>query len=535
MIETWPGWQNAGLLGEGSFGKVYKIERQEFGVKNEAALKVISIPQNPSDLKAAQSEGMDMAEATAYFRSCVEDIVKEIALMNRLKGDSNIVSYEDHMVLEREDGIGWDILIRMELLTPLLDYIQEHPLTPDDVRKLGLDMARAMKRCESVHIMHRDIKPENIFVSENGNFKLGDFGVARMAEKTVSAMSRKGTYVYMAPEVYKGEVYDTRADLYSVGIVLYRFLNDNRTPFLPPYPQPIRYTDREEALNRRISGEAIPEPTYGSPQLKALVLKACAFDPKDRFANAGELEKAILDTASGSGAPAEKAGSVVISMDLDRETDKTVSIFSAPPQVPVEKSVQPNRSEAVEIKPRQIVKPDKQALEDDRTVSLFDAPPPAEKKPLQETVKTQASSVFRWEMLVIPVVILVCGFALLCVIGDMYLEDLLWEIGNSFQIAGFERRFSQKLFYFMHAVEYLSPILLAIESVLLLVRNKDWFNLPRAIICGVAAVAALGIFELLAEMTRDDVSGWLTVLLMPVLPVIVPIVIVLLWKRTAEN
>ena len=327
MIETWPGWQNAGLLGEGSFGKVYKIERQEFGVKNEAALKVISIPQNPSDLKAALSEGMDMAEATAYFRSCVEDIVKEIALMNRLKGDSNIVSYEDHMVLEREDGIGWDILIRMELLTPLLDYIQEHPLTPDDVWKLGLDMARAMKRCESVHIMHRDIKPENIFVSENGNFKLGDFGVARMAEKTVSAMSRKGTYVYMAPEVYKGEVYDTRADLYSVGIVLYRFLNDNRTPFLPPYPQPIRYTDREEALNRRISGEAIPEPTYGSPQLKALVLKACAFDPKDRFANAGELEKAILDTASGSGAPAEKAGSVVSSMDLDRETDKTVSIF----------------------------------------------------------------------------------------------------------------------------------------------------------------------------------------------------------------
>ena len=265
MIETWPGWQNAGLLGEGSFGKVYKIERQEFGVKNEAALKVISIPQNPSDLKATLSEGMDMAEATAYFRSCVEDIVKEIALMNRLKGDSNIVSYEDHMVLEREDGIGWDILIRMELLTPLLDYIQEHPLTPDDVRKLGLDMARAMKRCEGVHIMHRDIKPENIFVSENGNFKLGDFGVARMAEKSVSAMSRKGTYVYMAPEVYKGEVYDTRADLYSVGIVLYRFLNDNRTPFLPPYPQPIRYT-----TGKRRSIGGFPARQFPSPPTAAL-------------------------------------------------------------------------------------------------------------------------------------------------------------------------------------------------------------------------------------------------------------------------
>lgn len=531
MIETWPGWQNAGLLGEGSFGKVYKIERQEFGIKNEAALKVISIPQNPSDLKAALSEGMDMAEATAYFRSCVEDIVREIALMNQLKGDSNIVSYEDHMVLEREDGIGWDILIRMELLTPLLDYIREHPLTPDDVRHMGLDMARAMKRCESVHIMHRDIKPENIFVSNTGSFKLGDFGVARMAEKTVSAMSRKGTYVYMAPEVYKGEVYDNRADIYSIGILLYRFLNDNRTPFLPHYPQPIRYTDREEALNRRLSGEAIPEPAYGSALLKALVLKACAFYPDDRFANARELEKAILETMehpSGSSVPAQKAEPAIIPVESDWEMDKTVSIFSAPAQ-------KPKQPEAAEVKPRQIVKPDEKALEEDKTVSLFDAPPPVEKKPSQAAVKPEVSSGAGLTMIFVPLVILACGFALICMIGDMDLEDLLWEIGNSFQRAGFERRFSQKLFYFMHAVEYLSPILLAIESVLLLVRNKDWFNLPRAIICGVAAVAALGIFELLAEMTRDDVSGWLTVLLMPVLPVIVPIVIVLLWKRTAEN
>ncbi len=151
-------------------------------------MKVITIPQNESEFKSILADGMDLKSATSYYRSFVEEVVDEFALMASLKGNSNIVSYEDHTVIEHKDNVGWDILIRMELLTPLLDHTNtEHPMRRSDVIKLGVDMCKALEYCQKQSIIHRDIKPENIFVSSNGDYKLGDFGIARTVEKTTSS------------------------------------------------------------------------------------------------------------------------------------------------------------------------------------------------------------------------------------------------------------------------------------------------------------------------------------------------------------
>ena len=196
----WGSWRISKMLGEGSFGKVFEIEREDFGRTYKAALKVITIPQSESELKSVMSDGMDAESATNYYKSFVGEVVDEFAMMSGLKGNSNIVSYEDHTVVEHKDGIGWDILIRMELLTPLLDYATtERPMGRNDVIKLGIDICKALECCQRQNIIHRDIKPENIFVSPNGDYKLGDFGIARTVEKTTSGLSRKGTYTYMAP------------------------------------------------------------------------------------------------------------------------------------------------------------------------------------------------------------------------------------------------------------------------------------------------------------------------------------------------
>ena len=99
----------------------------------------------------------------------IEEIIKEIAIMSELKGHTNIVTYEDHRVIPHEDHIGWDILIRMELLTSLLDYSEEHEITEQTVIKLGTDILTALEVCQKYHVVHRDIKPENIFVSATGD------------------------------------------------------------------------------------------------------------------------------------------------------------------------------------------------------------------------------------------------------------------------------------------------------------------------------------------------------------------------------
>lgn len=278
-------WTLVKQLGQGSFGRVYEAHREDFGVTYKAAIKIITIPYDRSELYSARAEGMSKESIIEYYRKTVSEIVQEFALMSRLKGSSNIVSYEDHAVIEHSNGIGWDVLIRMELLEPMLVYMNAHQMTRRDIIHMGIDVCKALELCQKYNIIHRDIKPENMFISELGEFKLGDFGIARTVEKTTGGLSKKGTYTYMAPEVYREDVYGTSVDIYSLGIVMYRLLNYNRAPFLPLPPSNISHNDRELALIRRVSGEALPMPANAEGRLAEIVLKACAYNPKERYSS----------------------------------------------------------------------------------------------------------------------------------------------------------------------------------------------------------------------------------------------------------
>ena len=298
-------WYITRLIGEGSFGKVFEIEREDFGVTYKAALKAITIPASQSEARSMMDDGTDATEVHGYFEGCVRELVEKIALVYKLRG-SNVVSYEDHQVIKHKDGVGWDILIQMELLTPLNSYIQEKKAMPrQEIIKLGIDLCKALELCQKFNIIHRDIKPENIFISEHGDFKLGDFDIAQALEGTAGAFSSKGTYSYMAPEVYKGEACGFTADIYSLGLVLYRLLNGNRLPFLPTEPAPITYANREQALQKRLSGAPLPMPSHADRRLWEIVLKACAYDPRDRYADPAQMRQALEQVDDCSLAPPE--------------------------------------------------------------------------------------------------------------------------------------------------------------------------------------------------------------------------------------
>ena len=298
--EYWREWEIAELLGKGSFGEVYRIVRKGFdNFTEESALKVIRIPQDPSDYQAVLEEGMSQESATAYFEGIVTELSKEFTLMSSLKGNSNIVSFEDYEVTKITDDFGWEIFIRMELLTPLNTYISQNRITAADVARIGIDICRALELCEAENIIHRDIKPENIFVSKHGDFKLGDFGIAKRLDNVSVSLTKKGTLSYMAPEVYRGLPYTSSVDQYSLGIVLYRLLNYNRVPFMPPYPEEIRFHDREEARARRMNGEVLPPPVNASPDMSRVILKACAFEPADRFRDVKSMRNALEALLSG--------------------------------------------------------------------------------------------------------------------------------------------------------------------------------------------------------------------------------------------
>ena len=301
-----PGWRIIRTIGKGSFGTVYEIVKEdEFGAVIHSALKVISIPETDAEIKEYRGDGYDDASITALFKSRVEDVTAEFKLMNKLKGHTNIVSFEDYSIVQHDNVPGYDVLIRMELLTSLPDYInRQFPdgEIPDKVAiELGIDICRALELCSKNHIIHRDIKPMNIFVNENRDFKLGDFGVAKTSDHTTKA-TKTGAYGYMAPEVYLSKPYNASVDIYSLGLAMYWMLNERRGPFMPLPPAVPKPSQNAEAMDRRMSGEPLPAPKYGSEELKRIVLKACAFDPKDRYANPTEmkeeLERVLKETAS---------------------------------------------------------------------------------------------------------------------------------------------------------------------------------------------------------------------------------------------
>ena len=282
-VSVWPEWELIEKIGEGSFGKVYKAKRTERGRSFYSAIKIISIPASKGELDSVRSEMNNEQSTREYFRNLVEDCIQEIYTMEHFCGNSHVVSFEDFKVVEYLDEIGWDISIRMEYLTSFMDYCTGKELTEKEVIKLGCDLAMALIYCRKLNIIHRDVKPENIFVSRFGDFKLGDFGIAWEQAHTMSNMSKKGTYSYMAPEIYKGEKYDSSIDIYSLGIVLYKLMNQNRLPFLSLDKQLITYRDKETALARRMAGEKMPVPVNASAAFSHIILKACAYEPGKRY------------------------------------------------------------------------------------------------------------------------------------------------------------------------------------------------------------------------------------------------------------
>lgn len=292
-------WYIEEKLGGGSYGEVYKIKRKDAldGSTYYSALKIISIPRDENELMESRISGGSEEAVQVDLDDQLQRLEREIQTMNALKGKTNIVSYEDHdIVTEKQGGItGYHIFMRMELLEDLRHVQVTSPVlfkNKSEVIRVGLDICNALELCHGHQIIHRDIKPGNIMRSKDGDYKLGDFGVARSMDID-SSMTRVGTVSYMAPEVYTGGHYDERADIYSLGMVLYHLMNDNRGPFLAEPSQKVTGELRQQASERRMNGEPLPFPKNADPYFGAVILQACAFDPNERFQTAAAFRQAL--------------------------------------------------------------------------------------------------------------------------------------------------------------------------------------------------------------------------------------------------
>lgn len=218
---------------------------------------------------------------------------QEIAALARLRGCENVVTlYDDACFPLQENGalVGWDVLLRMEQLDCVAELLREGETLPvSEVQTLARDIAAALAAAHHAGLIHRDVKPANLYRTADGRFQLGDFSIARRC-RTGVLETMTGTAAYMAPEVARGEVYDGRADLYSLGIVLYQLLNHGQLPLME---DDTPFSEREAAVRRRWQGAKLPPPPEGDWRLKRIVLRCCQAQPQRRFTSADALLNAL--------------------------------------------------------------------------------------------------------------------------------------------------------------------------------------------------------------------------------------------------
>ena len=274
-------------LGKGAMGVVY--EGFDPVIERTVAIKTIL----PKQLLATE-----VADVMARFK-------REAQAAGRLNHPGIVAVYDYGEAVAEHDGTlvaGTGILddagqpvafIAMEFVKgrELRDYFEANErFTLPEVNRLMGEILAALGHAHAHGVVHRDIKPANIIVLDNGSLKIADFGIARIEKSELTQVgTMMGTPSYMSPEQFIGPTVDGRSDLFSCGVILYQFLTGEK-PFAGNNTTIMYKVLHEEPLAPSMLNVALP------PAFDAVVKKAMAKNPDQRFQNAAEFA-AALETA----------------------------------------------------------------------------------------------------------------------------------------------------------------------------------------------------------------------------------------------
>lgn len=278
-------------LGKGSYGVVFQMTSQDSSEKR--ALKVISIPHDDSEIEERRNSGFSDEEIFNSYFLVKDKVLDEIINVIQLRDNENVVRIYGYREITRKGQLGWIICFDMEFL-PSIKEIQ--PLSETEIIQMGSSLCNALKSCHERNIIHRDIKPQNI-LRRGKTFVLADFGESKIVTNQ-SSLSLRGTYDYMAPEVVRQQrftdVSPAVLDIYSLGMTLYLYANNNCLPFIGMVKEMMMPDIRDEANIRRWNNEPLPMPSGVSERLGRIILCACQADPRNRYQSASEMEYDLL-------------------------------------------------------------------------------------------------------------------------------------------------------------------------------------------------------------------------------------------------
>ena len=173
--------------------------------------------------------------------------------------------------------------------------LESGPLELEDAINIATQVAEGLQEAHNKGIVHRDIKSGNIMVTDKGQVKIMDFGLARTAGRTLLTKegTTMGTIAYMSPEQTKGETVDQRTDIWSLGVVLYEMLT-GKLPFHGEHEQTVIYM----ILNKEPESLLKVRPRL-APELEQIVFQALTKKTADRYKSMEEFQEDLAAVAEG--------------------------------------------------------------------------------------------------------------------------------------------------------------------------------------------------------------------------------------------
>ncbi|MGN1195295.1 MAG: protein kinase [Acutalibacteraceae bacterium] len=290
-------WYIDKKLSEGRSSVFYRVYRENENGTEFLGLKTIRFPRTEADFNRVMQSGK-YSSPEQYLTVLESELRKNMEKMMSLRANANIVRFDNYIIVRELNC--FHVIILMEMLKPLSEYLTENMANSKEIAKMGYDLALALEGFRKQGIMHREIKPENIFVDDIGTYKLGDFGISNIGQLGDKQEEMSN---YLAPEVLYSTGIDTCSDIYSLGILMYKLTNNNRVPFLPEYPNSISVDDRKRAFERRMSGERLVKPAKADLDLSKIIFKAAAFRIEERYHTPEQLENDLSRYLFGADDP----------------------------------------------------------------------------------------------------------------------------------------------------------------------------------------------------------------------------------------
>lgn len=285
--------------------------------KEKFILKQISIPESQTQVNAMLLTGAcaDKAAAQRYYADMTQGLVEEIHLLERLAQTRGFAAFFSHQTTPKEgDETGMDLWVLSPYRTTLTAYAKRNAMTHLNAVNLGIDLCAALTLCRKAGYLYQNLKPENIFVTPQRQFQVGDFGFLPLDHLTYATFPAKYRSPFAAPELFDdfGEMNGT-IDLYALGMVLYLIYNGGQGPFAE---------SQDGAEARRLKGDPLPPPAYADYEMAAIILKATAFHPADRWQSPEAMGQALVSYMQRNSVnDSVIAAPIVTTPTLDAEAD----------------------------------------------------------------------------------------------------------------------------------------------------------------------------------------------------------------------